>query len=58
MICTARSCGVAANNARRILCAAVKKEIVLTDSFLMIAEQVLVLFVLIAVGFACGKKAC
>ncbi len=36
--------------------AALKKEVILTESFLMIAEQVLVLFVLIAVGFACGKK--
>lgn len=31
-------------------------DLILTDNFLMIAQQVLVLFVLIAVGFVCGKK--
>lgn len=30
--------------------------LVLLENFIMIAQQVLVLFILIAVGFACGKK--
>lgn len=30
--------------------------LILTENFVMIAQQVLVLFVLIAVGFLCGKK--